>query len=71
MCLAIPGEITEIWAEGALPMGKVRFGGILREVCLAYTPEAKPGDYVTVHAGFAISVVDEEEARFTLAALEK
>jgi len=69
MCLGIPGEIIEIWEEGGLPTGRVRFGGILREVCLAYVPEARPGDYVIVHAGFAISKVDEEEARATLAAL--
>jgi len=68
MCLGIPGEIVEIWEEGGLRNGKVRFGGIFREVCLSYVPEAKPGDYVIVHAGFAINTIDEEEAKATLAA---
>jgi len=71
MCLAIPGEIVEIREEGALRNGKVRFGGIAREICLAYVPEAKVGDYVLAHAGFAITIVDEEEARATLALFEE
>jgi hydrogenase expression/formation protein HypC len=63
MCLAIPGKITSISGEDPLSrMGKVDFGGILKEACLAYVPEAKPGDYVIVHVGFALSVVDEAEA---------
>jgi len=70
MCLAIPGEIVEIREEGGLRNGKVRFGGIAREICLAYVPEAKVGDYVLAHAGFAITIVDEEEARATLALFE-
>ncbi|NIM06444.1 MAG: HypC/HybG/HupF family hydrogenase formation chaperone [Armatimonadetes bacterium] len=68
MCLGIPGEIIEIWEEGGLRNGKARFGGIVREVCLSYVPEAQVGDYVIVHAGFAISTIDEEEAKATLAA---
>jgi hydrogenase expression/formation protein HypC len=63
MCLAIPGKITSI--SGADPLsrtGKVDFGGVLKETCLAYVPEAKIGDYVVVHVGFALSVVDEAEA---------
>ena len=63
MCLAVPGKIVEIYQQDELPMGKVEFGGILKETCLAYTPEAKVGDYVIVHVGFAISRVDEAEAR--------
>ena len=62
MCLAIPGKIESI--EGIDPVlrsGKVNFGGILKTVNLAYVPEAKIGDYVIVHVGFAISIVDEEE----------
>ena len=63
MCLAVPGKITSITGEDPLTrMGKVDFGGILKEVSLAYVPEAKVGDYVIVHVGFAISRVDEEEA---------
>jgi len=67
MCLAVPGKIMSI-EENALGvnMGKVSFGGIVKEACLAFTPEAQVGDYVIVHAGFAISRLDEEEARQTL-----
>jgi hydrogenase expression/formation protein HypC len=64
MCLAIPGKITSISGEDPLMRsGKVDFGGILKEVSLAYVPEVKVGDYVIVHVGFALSRVDEEEAK--------
>lgn len=67
MCLAIPGEIVEILGGDPLTrMARVSFGGVIREASLAYVPEAKPGDYVLVHAGFALQTVDEEEARRTL-----
>jgi hydrogenase expression/formation protein HypC len=63
MCLAVPGKITSISGEDPLTrMGKIDFGGILKEANLAYVPEVKVGDYVIVHVGFAISRVDEEEA---------
>jgi hydrogenase expression/formation protein HypC len=62
MCLGIPGRLVEVRKQDDLPMGKVDFGGILKEVCLAYTPEAEVGDYVLVHVGFAISRIDETEA---------
>jgi hydrogenase expression/formation protein HypC len=62
MCLGIPGKLTEIYTRDELPMGKADFGGILKEVCLAYTPEVQIGQYVLVHVGFAISVIDEAEA---------
>jgi hydrogenase expression/formation protein HypC len=63
MCLAIPGRILNIEEpEGGLRQGEVSFGGIRRGVCLVCTPEAKVGDYVLVHVGFAISTVDEAEA---------
>jgi hydrogenase expression/formation protein HypC len=62
MCLGIPGRVAETYAQNDLPMAKVEFGGIRKEVCLAYVPEAAVGDYVIVHVGFAISQVDEEEA---------
>ncbi|MCX7680900.1 MAG: HypC/HybG/HupF family hydrogenase formation chaperone [Anaerolineae bacterium] len=73
MCLGVPGRIVEISEDtSALArMGKVDFGGVLREVCLAYTPEAQVGDYVIVHAGFAISRLEEEEALETLRLLEE
>ena len=63
MCLAVPGKLTEITTRDDPPMGKVSFGGILKEVCLAYTPEAQVGDYVLVHVGFAISRIEEQEAQ--------
>jgi hydrogenase expression/formation protein HypC len=63
MCLAVPGKITSMQGDDPLSrMGKVDFGGILKEVSLAYVPEANVGDYVIVHVGFALSKVDEEEA---------
>jgi hydrogenase expression/formation protein HypC len=72
MCLAIPGEILEITGSDPLTrMARVSFGGVIREASLAYVPEAKPGDYVLVHAGFALQTVDEEEARRTLELFEQ
>lgn len=63
MCLAIPGKIMSITGDDPLiRAGRVSFGGVIREVSLAYVPEAQIGDYVLVHVGFAISTVDEEEA---------
>jgi hydrogenase expression/formation protein HypC len=64
MCLAVPGKIESI--EGSDPVlktGKVNFGGILKQINLAYVPEARVGDYVLVHVGFAISTIEESEAR--------
>jgi len=64
MCLAIPGKIESIQGDDPLTrMGKVSFGGILKEACLAYVPEAQVGDYVIVHVGFALSRLDEAEAQ--------
>ena len=73
MCLAVPGKIVEIMDNGDVNFrrGKVDFSGIRKEVNLAYTPEAKLGDYVLVHVGFAISVVNEAEAQRTLQYLEE
>lgn len=72
MCLGIPGRIVTIHDDGSLPMGVVDFGGVRREVCLAYVArEAKIGDYAVVHVGFAISLIDEEEAKRTFVALEQ
>jgi hydrogenase expression/formation protein HypC len=70
MCLGIPGRITEIRDDAGLAMGKVDFGGVRKDACLAYYPDAQVGDYVIVHVGFAISKVDEEEALRTLEMLE-
>ncbi|MCA9767769.1 MAG: HypC/HybG/HupF family hydrogenase formation chaperone [Gemmatimonadetes bacterium] len=72
MCLALPGRVLERFERaGGLPFARVEFGAIAREVCLAYTPEAAVGDYVIVHVGFAISRVDEAEARRTFEALRE
>ena len=63
MCLAIPGKIESVSGDDPLTrMGRVNFSGIVKEVSLAYVPEAKVGDYVIVHVGFALSRVDEDEA---------
>ncbi len=70
MCLAIPGQIQSI-EEGDLRKGVVSFGGATKEVCLALVPEASVGDYVIVHVGFAISKLDEEAAKQTLAMLDE
>jgi hydrogenase expression/formation protein HypC len=69
MCLGIPGRVTAIWGDQGLPSGHVDFGGVVKEVCLAYVPEVRVGEYVIVHVGFAITRVDEEEAHRTLAVL--
>ena len=67
MCLAVPGKILRIEENPlGMTMGTVSFGGINKEVCLAYVPEARVGDYVIVHVGIAISKLDEEAARLTL-----
>ena len=71
MCLGIPGKIVEIHETAGLRMGKVDFGGVLREACLAYVPEAQLGDYVVIHVGFAISTVGEQEAVESLALLRQ
>jgi hydrogenase expression/formation protein HypC len=70
MCLAIPGKVIEIQQdEAGVRMGKTSFGGILKQVCLEYTPEVNCGDYILVHVGFALGKVDPEQARRTYEAL--
>jgi len=71
MCLAIPGRILETYDRKGVRMAKVQFGGISREACIEYVPAAKEGDYVLVHVGFALSVIDEEEAQRTYQLLEE
>ena len=73
MCLAVPGKIVTIVEESNLGLrrGKVDFGGIRKEVCLDYTPEAGLGDYVLVHVGFALATVDEQEALHVFEALRQ
>lgn len=70
MCLAIPGKVLTTEERDGNLFGRVEFGGITRSVCLDFVPEARPGDYVIVHVGFAISQVDAEEARRTYGLLE-
>lgn len=70
MCLGIPGRLVKR-TRAEPPFGSVAFAGVEREICLAYTPEAEPGDYLIVHAGFAISIVDAAEAEATLDALRE
>ena len=72
MCLAIPGKLIEISQDPqGVRMGKANFGGIVKHVCLEYTPEVIAGDYVLVHVGFALGKVDEEEAARTYRLLEE
>ncbi len=67
MCLAIPGKVEEITSDGMIRVGRVNFGGVVKNVCLDYVPEVVVGDYTIVHVGFAISKIDEETAEQTLA----
>jgi hydrogenase expression/formation protein HypC len=71
MCLAIPGKILETYDRNGVRMAKVEFGGITRESCVEYVPAARVGDYVLVHVGFALSVIDEQEAERTYKLLEE
>ena len=71
MCLGIPGKIVEIYESDGLVMGKIDFGGVTREACLSYTPEAVVGNYTIIHVGFAISLLSEEEAQLTLQTLQE
>jgi len=71
MCLGVPGKIVAIYEANGLLMGKIDFGGVAREACLAYVPEAKLGDYTVIHVGFALHLISEEEANETLALLQQ
>ncbi len=71
MCLGVPGKIIDIYEADGLTMGRIDFGGTLREACLAYVPEAAVGDYTVIHVGFAISLLSEEEANATLETLRE
>ena len=66
MCLGVPGKITTIYENNGMIMGKIDFGGVVRETCLDFVPEAVVGDYAVIHVGFAISLLSEEEALKTL-----
>ena len=71
MCLGIPGKIIDIYEKDSMKMGKVDFGGVVRETCLDFVPEATIGDYTIIHVGFAISLISEEEALRTLELLRE
>ena len=71
MCLGVPARIEEIYLKDGLHMARVDFGGVSREVCLDYVPEAKVGEYCIIHVGFAISLLSEAEAQETLALLNE
>jgi hydrogenase expression/formation protein HypC len=66
MCLGVPGKIIEIYEKDGLKMGKIDFGGVVRETCLAYVPDAVIGDYALIHVGFALNIISEQEAQETL-----
>lgn len=66
MCLGVPGKVVETFEAHGIRMGRVDFGGIKKEICLAYVPEVKVGDYAIVHVGFAITRLDEKSALETL-----
>jgi hydrogenase expression/formation protein HypC len=71
MCLAVPGKIVDIYETDGLRMGKIDFGGVQREACLEYVPEARVGEYTVIHVGFAISRLSEEEAMASLEILQQ
>ena len=71
MCLGVPGRVVEIYDDRGTRMAIVDFGGVSKAICLGYTPEADIGDYTIVHAGFAISVLDEDAAQESLALFEQ
>jgi hydrogenase expression/formation protein HypC len=70
MCLGIPGKVLEINEATGIKMGKVDFGGVVKDVCLAYLPDIQLGDYAIVHVGFAITKLDEDSAKESLALFE-
>lgn len=71
MCLGIPARVTNVYEKDGLRMGRAEIGGISKEICLEYTPNAQPGDYVIVHVGFAISILDQSEAAEMLETLRE
>lgn len=71
MCLGIPGKVIELYQANGMRMGKVDFGGVVKEACLEYLPEIQVGDYTIIHVGFGISQLDEAEAHRTLEMLRE
>ena len=71
MCLGVPGKIVDVYEKSGLKMAKVDFGGVFREACLSYVPEAQVGEYCIIHVGFAISLLNEKDAMETLELLKE
>lgn len=71
MCLGVPGRVVQVHDDRGTPMATVDFGGVTKSVCLAFAPEASPGDYVIIHAGFAIAILDETAALDSLRLFEE
>jgi len=71
MCLGIPGQVKEVYEENGVLMGRADFGGIMKEICLAYVPEIQVGEYTIVHVGFGISILDEQSAQESLALIRQ
>jgi hydrogenase expression/formation protein HypC len=71
MCLGIPAKVIELYEKDGMKMGRVDFGGVIKEACMEYVPEVKVGDYTIIHVGFALSILDEQEARETLELLQQ
>ncbi len=71
MCLGIPGKIIELYQQAGLRMAKIDFGGVIREACVETIPQARVGDYAIIHAGFALNLLDEQEALETLSLLRE
>lgn len=71
MCLAVPGKIISVDDSGALKMAQVDFGGVIKDICIEWLPEAKVGEYVLAHVGTALSMIDEESAKASLDAFDE
>jgi hydrogenase expression/formation protein HypC len=71
MCLGIPAKVLELYEANNMQMGKVDFGGVIKEICMAYVPEVKVGDYTLIHVGFALNIIDEQEAMETMELLKE
>ena len=71
MCLGIPGKVVELYLSKGLRMAKIDFGGVIKEACMEYLPDAKVGDYTIIHVGFGLSILDEKEARETMELLKQ
>lgn len=71
MCLGIPAKIIELYETNGMKMAKVDFGGVIKEACMEYLPEAKLGDYTLIHVGFGLSIIDEQEAQETISLLDQ